>query len=116
MRIALFLLASTLAAQVPYSRILNSAKEPQNWLTYSGNYSGQRYSALNQITAANVPRLQVDWVLQTYTTESFAPTPIVEDGGMYVDFGPNNGRAGAVRASVTPSTNGWAKHGSGRTE
>ena len=25
--------------QVTYERILNADKEPENWLTYSGNYS-----------------------------------------------------------------------------
>lgn len=90
MRIAIWLLAATaLPAQVPYSRILNSGREPQNWLTYSGNYSGQRYSPLNQITTANVARLQVDWVFQTYTTEGFETTPIVVDGVMYLTIGPN---------------------------
>ncbi len=89
MRFFICLIASTLAAQVPYSRILNSAQEPQNWLTYSGNYSGQRYSPLNQVTTGNVNRLQVEWVLQTYTTESFETTPLVVDGVMYLTIGPN---------------------------
>ncbi len=40
--------------QVPYDRIVNAAKEPGNWLTYSGNYQGHRYSPLTEITAANV--------------------------------------------------------------
>ena len=35
--------------------------EPQNWLTYTGDYTSQRYSALTQITPANVeePRAEV---------------------------------------------------------
>ena len=32
--------------QVPYDRIVNAAKEPGNWLTYSGNYQGHRFSPL----------------------------------------------------------------------
>ena len=28
---------------VPPERILNASKEPQNWLTYHGNYNGQRH-------------------------------------------------------------------------
>ena len=31
-------------AQVPYQRIVNAANTPEDWLTYSGNYNGQRYS------------------------------------------------------------------------
>ncbi len=29
-------------AQVTFERLVNSSKEPQNWLTYSGNYAGRR--------------------------------------------------------------------------
>ena len=43
-----------LRAQVTYDRILRSADEPQNWLTYNGTYSSQRHSGLDQITAVNV--------------------------------------------------------------
>ena len=41
-------------AQVPYERILKSAAQPENWLTYSGNYQAHRYSTLDQIARANV--------------------------------------------------------------
>ena len=34
--------ASSLPAQVTEQRLTNAAQEPQNWLTYSGTYSGQR--------------------------------------------------------------------------
>ena len=53
------LFASILAAQVPYERIVNADREPGNWLTYSRNYLGQRFSPLNQITPANVTQLKV---------------------------------------------------------
>jgi len=35
-------------AQVTSERLLRAADEPQNWLTYSGGYRSQRYSALTQ--------------------------------------------------------------------
>src|ERR1051325_1936543 len=36
------LLLSTIApAQVTFERLVNSAKEPQNWMTYSGDYPGK---------------------------------------------------------------------------
>ena len=45
------LLASQIAtAQVPFERILSAADEPENWLTYNGGYSSQRYSLLDQVT------------------------------------------------------------------
>ena len=31
-------------------RMLHAEREPQNWLTYGGGYSSQRYSLLDQIT------------------------------------------------------------------
>src|SRR5947209_20005322 len=42
--------AVSLQAQVTFDRLLHTDREPQNWLTYSGNVLGQRYSLLNQIT------------------------------------------------------------------
>ena len=43
----LVLLATgTLNAQVTFERLLNADQEPENWLTYSGNNFGQRYSSL----------------------------------------------------------------------
>jgi len=39
----------TANGQVTFERLLNSAKEAQNWLTYSGDYAGHRFSPLNQI-------------------------------------------------------------------
>ena len=36
----------SVSGQVTPQRLLESAKEPQNWLMYSGDYAGRRYSAL----------------------------------------------------------------------
>ena len=55
--LALVALASLiLEAQIPVGseRLLNAAKEPQNWMIYCGDYSSNRYSTLTQITPANV--------------------------------------------------------------
>ena len=35
------------------SRLEHTEKEPQNWLTFYGNYKGWSYSPLNQITREN---------------------------------------------------------------
>src|SRR5437868_187359 len=67
-------------AQVTFDRLLNSTKEPQNWLTYSGDYSGRRFSALNQISATNVRSLSAKWVYQTAATGKLETTPLVVDG------------------------------------
>ena len=43
------LLAIPAAAQpVTYDRIRRSAADPGNWLTYSGNYEGHRFSPLRR--------------------------------------------------------------------
>jgi hypothetical protein len=41
---ALALNIHSVAAQVTAERLLGTAQEPQNWLTYSGNYASTRYS------------------------------------------------------------------------
>jgi alcohol dehydrogenase (cytochrome c) len=70
---------------VDAERIERAASEPQNWLTYSGNYSSWRYSRLEEITTANVTSLTLAWSLQIETQEQYIEaTPIVVDGAMYV--------------------------------
>jgi len=70
--------------EVTYERLRAASQEPHNWLTYSGNYAGWRYSPLKQITTANVEQLAVQWVFQTGALGKFEATPLVIDGIMYV--------------------------------
>ena len=74
---------------VTFERLINAADEPHNWLTYSGNYKAQRYTALDQITPANVDRLELQWVFQTRSLQVFQTTPLVVDGMMYLTEAPN---------------------------
>ncbi|MEO8484668.1 MAG: PQQ-dependent dehydrogenase, methanol/ethanol family [Acidobacteriota bacterium] len=82
-----------IGAQVGFDRLLNAAREPQNWLTYSGDVSGKRYSPLTSITPGNVKNLQLEWVLQTTSpaeaTQKYEASPIVVDGVMYTVQPPN---------------------------
>ncbi len=71
-------------AQVTYERLLGAAKEAHNWLTYSGGYSSNRHSPLDQITPANVKNLEQKWVLQGNVVGTWQATPLVIDGVMYV--------------------------------
>ena len=58
MRILAFLfVASSLQGQLTYQRLLNAPQDPGNWMTYSGRYSGWRYSDLNRINRENVKGL-----------------------------------------------------------
>jgi alcohol dehydrogenase (cytochrome c) len=70
-------------AQVTFDRLLNSTKEPQNWLTYSGDYSGRRFSRLDQVNTKNVQTLVAKWVYQTAATGKLETTPLVVDGILY---------------------------------
>ena len=65
-----------------------SSAEPQNWLTYWGDYQGTHFSSLHQIDVANVKRLQSRWVMQLPGKSSLEATPIVVDGIMYTTGSP----------------------------
>lgn len=83
--LALLLLVScSMGAQVTYERILHADKEPQNWLTYGGDYASHRYSTLSQITRDNVGTLQLKWVHPFRTLQKVENTPLVVDGIMYI--------------------------------
>ncbi|MCM3878914.1 MAG: PQQ-dependent dehydrogenase, methanol/ethanol family [Vicinamibacterales bacterium] len=90
--LALASLVLVLHAQVPAGseRLLNAAKEPQNWMTYGGDYFSNRYSGLTQITPANVKSLNLAWAYQSPTTGSWQATPLVVDGIMYLTQRPND--------------------------
>lgn len=66
-----------------YERIRNAAAEPQNWLTYWGNYQGHHFSALSQINTGNVKQLQARWAMQMPGDSLLESTPLVVDGIMY---------------------------------
>src|SRR5260370_33792875 len=57
--------APSLRAQVTPQRLLDSGKEPQNWMMYSGDYAGRRFSALEQINAGNAGALVPKWANET---------------------------------------------------
>jgi alcohol dehydrogenase (cytochrome c) len=77
-------------AQVSAERLANAAKEPANWLSYSGELSGQRYSALDQITPTNVNALKLKWVYQAAQPGGWQSSPLVVDGIMYLTQRPND--------------------------
>jgi len=52
---SIILVCASAFGQAPYDRIVNAQKDPANWLTYSGNYAGHRFSALSEVTPAKSP-------------------------------------------------------------
>ena len=89
----IFLLAGialTAEAQVSAERLRDSAREPQNWLTYNGSYASTHHSTLNQLRPDNVARLELKWVWQANSLEKLEATPLVVDGVMYLTDPPND--------------------------
>src|SRR4029077_14775074 len=101
MKLGFSLLAASLAAlvsgsaraQVAYDQIVHSLRQPENWVTYSGDYSGSRYSQLQQVNTTNVSRLAPAWVFQTQLAGKFETTPLVINGIMYFTGPDDHGYA-----------------------
>jgi len=79
----LTIFAAAAGAQVTPERLLNAGQEPQNWLMYSGDYAGRRFSSLPEIKITNAEKLVSEWVYQTMAGGKFETTPLVVDGIMY---------------------------------
>ncbi|MBZ5605764.1 MAG: PQQ-binding-like beta-propeller repeat protein, partial [Acidobacteriia bacterium] len=88
--LTIVLAAATSFAQVTHERLTDSSKEPQNWLTYSGNFQGHRFSALKQIDTSNVARLRPAWVFQMDLNFRLETSPLIVDGVMYITEPPSN--------------------------
>jgi len=72
------------SAQVTDARLRAARAEPASWLTYSGDFGGQRYSPLTQITPDNVRGLAPAWIYQALTPGLMQTSPIVVDGILYL--------------------------------
>jgi alcohol dehydrogenase (cytochrome c) len=66
------------------SLVLAAAQSTDSWLTYHGDYTGQRHSLLAQITPDNVGRLERVWRFQTGQTQAIKASPILVDGVLYI--------------------------------
>ena len=59
------------------------------WLSYSGSYSGWRYSPLTEITPGNVSALRVRWISQFRgNDEKYESTPLVVGDTMFITVPP----------------------------
>jgi alcohol dehydrogenase (cytochrome c) len=85
-------MSRTASAAIPggltYQRIRQAATEPQNWLTYWGDYQGTHYSGLKEITTSNVRQLQAKWTMQMPGSSTIEATPLVVDGIVYTSGPP----------------------------
>jgi len=55
-----------------------------NWPSYNGDYTGRRFSSLNQINKNSVGQLHVDWVFHSPNSDRLEVTPVVYEGLMFV--------------------------------
>jgi alcohol dehydrogenase (cytochrome c) len=55
-----------------------------NWTSYNGDYTGRRYSSLQEIKPENVAQLRAAWVFHPGNSERLEATPVVVNGIMYV--------------------------------
>ena len=58
--------------------------DPNNWAIQSGNYSGHRYSTLDQINVSNVGSLKVAWTFSTGVLRGHEGGPLVVGDTMYL--------------------------------
>src|SRR6201746_2708495 len=60
------------------------SQDPKGWVMPAGDYANTRYSKLNQITAANVGKLQVAWTFSTGVLRGHEGGPLIIGNMMYV--------------------------------
>src|ERR1700694_2273380 len=60
------------------------SQNPKDWVMPTGDYANTRYSKLNQITAANVGKLQVAWTFSTGVLRGHEGGPLIVGNMMYV--------------------------------
>lgn len=81
----LSLSAGAAAQAVSRADLEGAASNTTDWLMYSRDYMAHRYVELDQITPANVNRLQPVWVFATGgENRGLEATPLIHDGVLYV--------------------------------
>jgi alcohol dehydrogenase (cytochrome c) len=65
------------------TELLRAANDREGWLYSSKDYTGQRYVASNQITAANAARLRPVCIYRSTNVGATQSTPLVYRGTMY---------------------------------
>lgn len=77
-------LATSAAPAMASESLQELAKDPKQWVMQLGNYSGTRYSELDQINNQNVGSLQVAWTFSTGVLRGHEGAPLVVGDVMYV--------------------------------
>ena len=96
------------AQPVTTADLEQAAGDNSSWLMYSRDYYGQRFVDLDQITPANVDRLQPVWAFATGgENRGLEATPLVHNGVLFVSADGSrvfaiNARTGAQKWSYDP--------------
>ena len=69
---------------VTQSDSIAKAGKRYSWVSYNGDYTGQRYSSLKQVTPGNARHLAAQWVFHTRESGGLEVTPVVVAGIMFV--------------------------------
>jgi quinoprotein glucose dehydrogenase len=97
---------SRLGAQSNASRPANAA--PASWDAYLGGADSSQFTSLNQITTANVAKLEVAWTFPA-GRRSFMFGPLMADGLVYVLAGAND----LVALDAATGTQVWSRPNQG---
>jgi len=87
-----FLVGSCLSAAAMFAaglacandELIKLSQDAKQWVMPAGNYANTRYSALKQITADNVGKLQVAWTFSTGVLRGHEGAPLVIGDMMYL--------------------------------
>jgi alcohol dehydrogenase (cytochrome c) len=63
---------------------LSQPEIKENWVSYNGDYSGRRFSAMDEITPANAENMVAKWHFHTTGAGVMEVTPVVVAGVMFV--------------------------------
>jgi alcohol dehydrogenase (cytochrome c) len=87
--------SSFVLADTSFETLLEDEANGADWLSYSGGYKSQRFSALSQINTVNVDQLKVMWAYQMQPTGISGAalqetTPLVAGDVMYITESPSS--------------------------
>jgi alcohol dehydrogenase (cytochrome c) len=68
---------------------LETSPSRTDWLHFGGNYQSWRYSPIEELTPAALPRLRVAWAAQTGVPGQLEASPVVYDGILYLTSAHN---------------------------
>ncbi|NRA72870.1 MAG: methanol/ethanol family PQQ-dependent dehydrogenase [Gammaproteobacteria bacterium] len=82
--VTLLVLITTPCLVKANDELLQLQKDPNQWVMWGGDYSGQRYSKLKQINKRNVKNLQVKWTFSTGVLRGHEGGPLILGDTLYI--------------------------------